>query len=88
VVPVGIGLRDPRSQKRDLGHPSVSPSRDAFRLVKAAMHLFAGGAAIPVGALLMAKRRMSVSSGNWFEGSQVSKARPGAPFGLTLPSAA
>jgi hypothetical protein len=22
---VGIGLRDPRSQKRDLGHPSVSP---------------------------------------------------------------
>jgi hypothetical protein len=21
---VGIGLRDPRSQKRDLGHPSVS----------------------------------------------------------------
>jgi hypothetical protein len=23
--PVGIGLRDPRSQKRDLGHPSVSP---------------------------------------------------------------
>jgi hypothetical protein len=26
VFPVGIGLRDPRSQKRDLGHPSVSPS--------------------------------------------------------------
>ena len=25
-----------------------------------------------------------VSSGNWFEGSQVSKARPGAPFGFTL----
>jgi hypothetical protein len=25
VFPVGIGLRDPRSQKRDLGHPSVSP---------------------------------------------------------------
>src|ERR1700688_1888730 len=24
-VLVGIGLRDPRSQKRDLGHPSVSP---------------------------------------------------------------
>jgi hypothetical protein len=24
VFPVGIGLRDPRSQKRDLGHPSVS----------------------------------------------------------------
>src|ERR1700730_1002041 len=23
--PVGIGLRDPRSQKRDLGHPSISP---------------------------------------------------------------
>ena len=21
----GIGLKDPRSQKRDLGHPSVSP---------------------------------------------------------------
>ena len=26
MFPVGIGLRDPRSQKRDLGHPSVSPS--------------------------------------------------------------
>jgi hypothetical protein len=26
VFPVGIGLRDPRSQKRDLGHPSVHPS--------------------------------------------------------------
>jgi hypothetical protein len=25
VFPVGIGLRDPRSQTRDLGHPSVSP---------------------------------------------------------------
>src|ERR1700730_10242654 len=23
--PVGIVLRDPRSQKRDLGHPSISP---------------------------------------------------------------
>jgi hypothetical protein len=23
VFPVGIGLRDPRSQTRDLGHPSV-----------------------------------------------------------------
>ena len=26
---------------------------------------------------------MSVSSRNWFEGSQVSKARPGAPFDFT-----
>jgi hypothetical protein len=26
VFPVGIGLRNPRSQKRDLGHPSISPS--------------------------------------------------------------
>ena len=25
MLPVGIGLRDPRSQKRDLGHPSISP---------------------------------------------------------------
>jgi hypothetical protein len=25
VFPVGIGLRDPRSQKRDPGHPSISP---------------------------------------------------------------
>ncbi len=25
MFPVGIGLRDPRSQTRDLGHPSVSP---------------------------------------------------------------
>jgi hypothetical protein len=25
VFPVEIGLRDPRSQKRDLGHPSISP---------------------------------------------------------------
>jgi hypothetical protein len=34
--------------------------------------------------LLMTKRRVGVSSRNWFEGSQVSKARPGAPFGFTL----
>jgi hypothetical protein len=32
----------------------------------------------------MTKRRVGVSSGNWFEGSQVSKARPGAPFDFTL----
>ena len=25
MFPVGIGLRDPRSQKRDLGHPSMFP---------------------------------------------------------------
>jgi hypothetical protein len=25
VFSVGIGLRDPRSQMRDLGHPSISP---------------------------------------------------------------
>jgi hypothetical protein len=25
VFAVRIGLRDPRSQKRDLGHPSISP---------------------------------------------------------------
>jgi len=44
-------------------------------------------------SLLMTKRRMDISSGNWFEGSQVSKARPhgtpgqaGAPFGFTLRS--
>jgi hypothetical protein len=34
-------------------------------------------------APLMTKRRVCVSSGNWFEGSQVSKARPGAPIGFT-----
>jgi hypothetical protein len=46
VFPVGIGLRDPRSQKRDptarrgrLGHPSVSPfdiaeDKGAVRLVR------------------------------------------------------
>jgi hypothetical protein len=31
------------------------------------------------GMLLITKRREGVFSGNWFEGSQVSKARPGAP---------
>jgi hypothetical protein len=31
-------------------------------------------------ALIMTKRRVGVSIRNWFEGSQVSKARPGAPF--------
>ena len=25
MFPGGVGLRDPRSQKRDLGHPSISP---------------------------------------------------------------
>ena len=34
------------------------------------------------GTLGMTKER--VSSGNWFEGSQVSKARPGAPFDFNL----
>jgi hypothetical protein len=34
--------------------------------------------------LLMTKGRVGVSSGNWFEGSQVSEARPGAPFDFTL----
>jgi hypothetical protein len=38
----------------------------------------------PSAALLMTKRRAGVSSGNWFEGSQVSKARPGAPFDFSL----
>jgi hypothetical protein len=33
----------------------------------------------PSAAFLLAKRRVGVSSGNWFEGSQVSKARPGIP---------
>src|ERR1700736_179282 len=37
-------------------------------------------------ALLMTKRRVGVSSGNWFEGSQVSKARPGPSFDFTLRS--
>jgi hypothetical protein len=32
----------------------------------------------------MTKRAVDVSSGNWFEGSQVSKARPGAPFDFSL----
>jgi hypothetical protein len=32
----------------------------------------------------MTKRRVGVSSGNWFEESQVSKARPGAPCDFTL----
>jgi hypothetical protein len=36
------------------------------------------------GTLLMTKRRVGVSSGNWFEESQVSKARPGAPLDFTL----
>jgi hypothetical protein len=42
------------------------------------------GTADPSASLLMTKRRVGVSSGNWFEGSQVSKARPGAPFDFTL----
>jgi hypothetical protein len=34
----------------------------------------------PLSSFGMTKGRVGVSSGNWFEGSQVSKARPGAPF--------
>jgi hypothetical protein len=30
------------------------------------------------------KEEVGVSSGDWFEGSQVSKARPGAPIGFTF----
>jgi hypothetical protein len=36
------------------------------------------------GTLLMTKSREGVSRRNWFEGSQVSKARPGAPFDFAL----
>jgi hypothetical protein len=32
----------------------------------------------------MTKRRVGVSIGNRFEGSQVSKSRPGAPFNSTI----
>jgi hypothetical protein len=35
-------------------------------------------------SLLMTKGSVGVPSGNWFEGSQVSNARPGAPFDFTL----
>jgi hypothetical protein len=44
------------------------------------------GTADPSTALLTTKRRVGVSSGNWFEGSQVSKARPGPSFDFTLRS--
>jgi hypothetical protein len=80
VFPVGIGLRDPRSQKRDLGHPSISPSI----LQRARALSFLSPVASASRLLGMTKERVGVSSGNWFEGSQVSKARPGAPFGFTL----
>jgi hypothetical protein len=66
VFPVGIGLRDPRSPKRDLGHPSVSP----FDIAEGTSFVI---------SLLMTKRRVGVSSGNWFEGSQVSKRDLGHP---------
>jgi hypothetical protein len=39
VFPVGIGLRDPRSQKRDLGHPSISPFSFLSRLASASVTL-------------------------------------------------
>jgi hypothetical protein len=32
----------------------------------------------------MTKRRVGVSNRNWFEGSQVSNARPAAPFYFTF----
>jgi hypothetical protein len=42
------------------------------------------GTADPSAALLMTKRRVGVSNRNWFEGSQVSKARPGAPIDFSF----
>jgi hypothetical protein len=36
------------------------------------------------GTVLMTNGSVGIPSGNWFEGSQVSKARPGAPFDFTL----
>jgi hypothetical protein len=54
VLPVGIDLRDPRSQKRDLGHPSVSP----FDMQRAYASSF------PSVSLGITKRRVGVSSGH------------------------
>jgi hypothetical protein len=47
VFRVRIGLRDPRSQKRDLGHPSVSPfdiaeGEDRARFRSSAFSTFLG----------------------------------------------
>jgi hypothetical protein len=48
-------------------------------------HFQEGSAELQIGFAPKDKEEGWVSSGNWFEGSQVSKARPGAPFGFTLP---
>jgi hypothetical protein len=56
-----------------MGHPGFVEGLD--KSIDGAPVLFPG---------VLTKRREGFSSGNWFEGSQVSNARPGAPFDFTL----
>src|SRR5450631_1741158 len=86
------GVRgESKGNRRSLGFPRFPVESCGFGQLHVVLfnenHISGTGESGEVGnpgTLLMTKRRMGVSSGNWFEGSQVSKARPGAPFGFTL----
>ncbi len=75
------------AHRRSLGFPGFPVESCGFGQVHVVLfkenHISGAGESDEVGnpgTLLMTKRRVGVSSRNWFEGSQVSKARPGAPF--------
>src|SRR5258708_25526607 len=84
----------PRLRRSDLfgiDFPALPGWADVWRSALRALHLWRSlpchfSLKLPQASqlLLMTKRRANVSSGNWFEGAQVSKARPGAPIDFTL----
>jgi hypothetical protein len=78
-------------QAGQVGFPGIPVESSGFGQVHMVLfrenHISGAAESCRVGnpsSLLMDKEELGVSSGNWFEGSQVSKARPGAPFDFTL----
>jgi hypothetical protein len=69
----GPGCRAGAVERKELIFPVRSVQKDVSKKGHAG-----------TGTLLMTQRRVGMCSGNWLEGSQVSKARPGAPIGFTL----
>jgi hypothetical protein len=87
-----VSREGPRN-RRSLGFPGFPVKSCGFEQLHVVLfeenHLSGTGESCEVGnpgTLLMTndKEEGGCSSGNWFEGSQVSKARPGEPIGFTL----
>jgi hypothetical protein len=74
ALPFGIGCWDPRSQTRDLGHPSISP----FDIAEGTSFVISLPTRLSESASLGMTRRELGFTGNWLHGFQVSNgAEPG-----------